>query len=225
MSYPSAVSVTYTNINLMESMLHKPNADYQKIAKLSLSESFLKIPSLSSSSVAPDLSSNSERHSKSGLEELNKSMKQLHAVLVNFIPGAQLAEYQSSQDLSRIALTLHNYVSTLKENICRAPQSSRDQESAESEAVVKADSGSLDVLDKVFSNKAVTFDAGETQALASVVIGAIRNSTNEELRKANAVLQNNYVRLSEEVLELRRLLRKQEDCMQQLSCQGHSMFD
>jgi hypothetical protein len=117
------------------------SVDYQNIANLSFSESFLKIPSLavSSSTVVSDLSGNPETFNLQWRNLTDPYCMPCRTTSFRL-------EDHSSQDLPRIALTLFNYVSTLKEN------------------------SKMDVLDNVFSNKAVAFDAEETQAKASVAI-------------------------------------------------------
>jgi hypothetical protein len=208
------------------------SAAKQKIAKLSMTDSFEEVPLTSAcSSVMPEdferpyIGEAPKPSSTHVVKELSRALKQLHAVLVDYFPAAQLStppECQSLDDLSAISLSLNSYVVNLKESLRKASGTSYrlalDSARVDLDVhVYRPEASKLSVLDKVFSRQAVSFDAEETQALASVVIGAIRDSASEDLKKRIAILQNNYVKHSEDLLQLRRVLRKKEDSLQELT--------
>lgn len=211
------------------------SAAKQKIAKLSISDSFIEMPSTTSatcSSVMPDDFDKPQvrqltKASRSDIiRELNSTVQTLHRLLRDYFPATQdtlPAKHQSTDDLLSISLSLNNYVATLNDSLRKTSQSSyrivldSAQKAAVDVHVYKPQAPKLNVLDKVFSKQDASYSAEETQALASLLIGAIRDSASEDLKKRMAVLQNSYVRHSEDLLILKKLLRKKEDVIQELT--------
>jgi hypothetical protein len=206
------------------------SASQQKVSKLSFSDSFIELPSapLECSAVLSDEFDQSQIHVPSKgfrsdiVQELNTAMRQLHTLLRDNLPTAQAslhAEFEQTDDLMEITHSLNKYTCLLRESLSKGAQTSYRLDSAQKEAVEVHEYmpgfSKLSILDKVFSKKAVSFDAEETQALASVVIGAMRDSASEELQKRMAVMQNNYICQSAELLELRKLLRRREAFIQE----------
>lgn len=220
-----------SSVNKMEARKVPFSAAKQKIAKLSISDSFVELPpstSATCSSVMPEdfekpqIGLLSKASRTDIIQELNDTVKTLHGLLMEHFPathGTLPAECVYSDDLLSVTHNLNNCVASLKETLSKTSLSSR--RAALSNARVKEapnpDYARPSVLDKVFTKQAVSFTAEETQALASVFVGAIRNSASEDLKKRIAVLQSNYVQHSEELLQLRKQLRNKDDTLHELT--------